>query len=126
MKEMATEGDHTTGTVDSTASLRTLLDSLFLHRRGVRAGSMFGHRAYFVGRRLFACITTRGVCLRLGRVRAERAVACGVATDFRPHGRPMRGWAEIESERVNRGLDVVKCFRHALAYARLLAREEGQ
>lgn len=126
MREMTTKSDHTTATADSTAGLRKLLDSLYLHRQGVRAGSMFGHRGYFLGRRLFACITSRGVCLRLGRARTERAVACGVATDFRPHGRPMQAWAEIVSESVNRGPDVMNLFRQALAYARLLAREDRQ
>jgi hypothetical protein len=107
-------------------SLCNFLDRLYLGRRGVRAGSMFGSRAYFVGRRLMACATTRGVCLRLGPRRATQAIAAGAAIPFRPHGRVMRGWVEIESARVPELHDSANLFVAALAFTRSLAQERDR
>lgn len=82
---------------------------------------MFGYRAYFVGRRLFACLTDRGICVRLGARAAQKAVSSGAAKPFRPHGRSMRAWAEIEPGSVGAPDLVLR----ALAYTRLLEKEKA-
>ena len=87
---------------------------------------MFGYRAYFVGRRMFACVTDEGVCLRLGSHLSEKTIASGAASPFRPHGRPMRGWVEIGVERGDTWLEARDVFLRALTFARALQKEAGQ
>ena len=107
-------------------SVCNFLDALYLGRRGVRVGSMFGARAYFAGRCLMACATTGGVCLRLGSRRATQAIASGAANPFRPRGRVMRDWVEIESTRVPELHDCLNLFLAALTFTRSLAREQDR
>ena len=48
------------------ASHKAVLDALLLKEAGVEAGEMTGLPAYFINKRMFACICNGGVGLRLG------------------------------------------------------------
>ena len=120
MQEM-TAKRYQTNPRDQNCVLCKLLDRVYLGRRGVRAGSMFGSRAYFVGRRLMACVTAEGVCLRVGPHRATKAIASGAAIPFSPHGRAMRGWVEVDSGRLPPLHKKQNLFLQALDFSRRLA-----
>jgi hypothetical protein len=69
---------------------------LLLSLPGVRAGWMFGHRAYYVGRKMFACDYAGRLGLKLPPARAAALVRAGRAEPFRPYGRPaMRCWVSL-------------------------------
>ena len=124
MKEMTPHQKTRFRSAHSTAAVSNLLDALYLPRTGVRVGSMFGSRAYFFGRRLFACIRKQGVCLRVGHKRAGRAIAAGVATPFRPHGRTMRGWVEFWPTAPT--AEARDLLLRALAYTRTIQKEDAR
>jgi len=72
------------------------LDRLLRSLSGVRRGVMFGHPAFFAGRRMFACVYGDGVAVRL-----RRDDACGTAAsvrEFRPNGRTMLDWVLLVYE----------------------------
>jgi TfoX/Sxy family transcriptional regulator of competence genes len=87
---------------------------------------MFGYRAYFVGRRMFACVTDQGVCIRVGVAAAEKALAEGVAEPFRPHGKAMRGWLEISTKCLDRFPKHSGILLRALAFTRALEKAEAR
>ncbi len=69
---------------------------LLAEDRDVREGRMFGYPAFFVGRRMFACIYGDGVGLKVPLTLVARLIECGEAIAFRPHGKPtMREWIQI-------------------------------
>ena len=89
--KMTTDARHRYRT-DHHAALRGLLADC----PDVREGQMFGYPAFFVGRRMFACVHGAGIGLK---VPAPLAVVLLRRTDtvpFQPHGRkPMREWIQI-------------------------------
>lgn len=72
------------------------LDALLLRAPGVRRGRMFGHPAYYVKGRMFACVYGDVVGLKLPEQAAAALVARGDAQPFQPHGkRRMREWIQL-------------------------------
>ncbi len=63
-----------------------VIRGLLAEIRDVREGRMFGYPAFFVGRRMFACIYGDGVGLKVPPTLAARSIARGAAVAFRPHG----------------------------------------
>lgn len=81
---------------DHVAALRQLLREVL----GVREGNMFGHPAFFVGRRMFACVYGEGVGLKLPAHRASELIEASIAAPFQPYGKPrMREWVQITRAR---------------------------
>lgn len=66
----------------------------------VREGRMFGYPAFFVGRRMFACVYGDGVGVKLPRdVSLSLLVKPGIIP-FQPHGKhKMREWIQINRKR---------------------------
>ncbi len=75
----------------------TLLAESRLRNPEVRAGSMFGSRAVFVGRKMAACVFDGRIGMRVPAAVARLSLSDGRAAPFRPHGRPvMPEWIEID------------------------------
>lgn len=81
-------------------SHKAILDSLLLTIRGVEAGEMTGLPAYFVGKKMFACICNGGVGLRLSASEAANLqFSMGNVVPFQPRGRPStREWIQINHD----------------------------
>ena len=57
---------------------------------------MFGCPAFFVGRRMFACVYEDEVGLKLPATQVQTLIAGGVAESFQPYGKPkMRQWCAL-------------------------------
>lgn len=66
----------------------------------VREGTMFGYPAFFVGRRMFACVYGEGVGIKLPAEEVARLLTLAGTIAFRPHGkRQMREWVQINRPR---------------------------
>ena len=77
---------------DHLSALRNLLAG----RDDVREGRMFGHPAFFVGRRMFACVYGDGVGIKVPASVAARLLERADTEPFRPYGKPsMREWVQI-------------------------------
>ena len=76
--------------------------SFLADRDDVCEGRMFGYPAFFVGRRMFACVYGEGVGIK---VPAELAACLLERTDtepFRPYGKAtMKEWVQINHARAN-------------------------
>jgi hypothetical protein len=78
-------------------SHKAVLDSLLVQIPGVEAGEMTGLPAYFVNKRMFACICNGGVGIRLPASAAtELQFSKDNVVPFQPKGRPStREWVQI-------------------------------
>ena len=88
--------------------MRTLLKSY----PEVREGQMFGYPAFFVGKRMFACIYGQGVGLKLPADEAVALLSFPEVVPFQPHGkRRMPEWVQINRQRsgdYRRDLQIIK------------------
>lgn len=96
------------------------LDALLLKISGVEAGDMTGLPAYFVGKKMFACICNGGVGIRLPTsAAAELQFSRENVVPFQPKGRPStREWIQINrsnSADYEKDLDI---FRSSIEFVR--------
>ena len=87
-----------TNTVDP--AHKAVLDSLLLQIPGVEGGEMTGFPAYFVNKRMFACIYGSGVGIRLpATAAANLQFSKAYVAPFQPNGRPSsREWVQLNHE----------------------------
>lgn len=76
---------------------KLVLDTMLLKIAGVEAGEMSGLLAYFVGKRMFACICNGGVGVRLpAAVAANLQFSKDNVVPFEPKGRKStREWIQL-------------------------------
>ena len=79
---------------------KEVLDSILLQIPKVVAGTMFGYPAYYVNKKLFACLYDEGVGIKVPAKVAESLVGKKGIIRFQPKGRrPMKEWIQINHER---------------------------
>lgn len=80
-----------------TQSHKAALDGILLKIHGVTAADMGGLPAYFINKRMFACISNGGVGLRLSATEAANLqFSRGDVVAFQPKGVPAtREWIQI-------------------------------
>jgi hypothetical protein len=81
-------------------SHKAVLDAFLLKIPGVEAGEMTGLLAYFVGKKMFACICNGGVGLRFSASEAANLqFSKNNVVPFQPKGRPStREWIQINHD----------------------------
>ena len=79
---------------------KAVLDALLLPIRGVEGGEMVGLAAYFVSKRMFACIQGAGVGIRLPAATArELQFSRKDVSPFQPKNMPAtREWVQLDHE----------------------------
>lgn len=83
----------------------------------VREGRMFGHPAFFVGKKMFACVYGDGVGLKLPAERAAALLAAPDVVPFQPYGKPrMREWVQINRAVSEDYLGDRDAFEQAIRY----------
>lgn len=87
-------------TDNTNPSHKAVLDSLLLQIRGVEAGEMSGLAAYFVNKRMFACLCNGGVGIRLpASTAANLQFSNQNVFPFQPKGMPStREWVQLNHE----------------------------
>jgi len=99
---------------------KRVLDTMLLKLSGVEAGEMTGLLAYFVGKRMFACVCNGGVGVRLPAAEAANLqFSRDDVVSFEPRGRKStREWIQINHENsadYERDLEV---FQSSIAFVR--------
>lgn len=81
-------------------SHKRTLDSLLLPIQGVEGSDMSGLSAYFVNKKMFACIHGAGVAIRLPISAAtDLQFSKANVVPFQPHGKPSsREWVQINHD----------------------------
>jgi hypothetical protein len=97
----------------SDSDVKAALDPLLLKIPGVQAADMAGMHAYFVAKKMFACICNGGVGIRLSTgAAAQLQFSRSDVVPFEPKGRPSsREWIQINRANpadYDKDLDVFK------------------
>jgi len=78
---------------------KRVLDSFLLNIPGVVPGKMFGYPAYYINKKLFACVYGTGVGIKVPASVAEKLVGAPGIVPFQPMGRPqMKEWIQINRD----------------------------
>ena len=99
---------------------KQVLDSMLLKLSGVEAAEMTGLLAYFVGKKMFACIANGGVGVRLAAAHAANLqFSMGSVVPFTPKGRPSnREWIQINHENSADYEKDLEIFQASIAFVR--------
>lgn len=111
----------------SKSQREAVLDSLLLKTSGVVAGKMFGHPAYYINRKLFACIYGSGVGIKVPEKLAKQLLSRQHVAPFQPEGKPkMKEWIQINRPRASDYKKDVGIFRASFDFVKQLYKTDGK
>ncbi|VVB63346.1 YjbR [uncultured archaeon] len=97
--------------------IKGILDSFLLEFPEVTTGKMFGYPAYYVRKKLFACIYENGVGIKVPEDLAEELIKTEGIIHFQPMGRAkMRQWIQINRRDPNDYLKDMEIFKASVDY----------
>jgi hypothetical protein len=94
-----------------------ILDSFLLETPGVVSGKMFGYPAYYINKKLFACIYENGVGIKIPEDKANELIGNEGIIHFQPLGRAkMREWIQINRKRSEDYLKDQEIFDYSIKF----------
>jgi hypothetical protein len=101
-------------------SHKRVLDAMLLQLSGVEAGEMTGLLAYFVGKKMFACVCNGGVGVRLSAAEAANLqFSRDNVVPFEPKGRKStREWIQINHENSADYEQDLEIFQSSIAFVK--------
>lgn len=99
---------------------KQVLDRMLLQLGGVEAGEMTGLLAYFVGKKMFACVCNGGVGVRLSAAEAaDLQFSKDNVVPFEPKGRKStREWIQINHDNSADYEKDLEIFQSSIAFVR--------
>ena len=99
---------------------KKVVDSLLLKIPGVVSGKMFGYPAYYINKKLFACIYENGVGVKIPEKMANDLIGKEGITHFQPMGRAkMKEWIQINREKSEDYLKDKEIFERSIKFVSL-------
>lgn len=103
-----------------------VLDSFLLEIPGVAPGKMFGYPAYYIKKKLFACLYEKGVGVKVPENMANKLMGKKGIIHFQPRGRAkMREWIQINREKSEDYLKDKKIFEVSIEFVSALASKKN-
>ena len=101
-------------------SHKAVLDSLLLAIPGVEAAEVTGLPAYFINKRMFACICNDGVGIRLAASEAANLTfSMGNVVPFQPKGtQSTREWIQINHDNYPDYEKDIEIFKRSIEFVR--------
>ena len=97
--------------------IKITLDSILLGIQGVTPGKMFGYPAYYIGKKLFACVYEDGVGIKVPEDLAKKLIGTEGIVSFRPMGRTkMREWIQINRQNSDDYQKDMEIFNASIEY----------
>jgi hypothetical protein len=104
---------------------KRILDSFLLERPGVVSGKMFGYPAYYIKKKLFACVYEDGVGIKIPEKKAIELIGKKGIIHFQPLGRAkMREWIQINREKSEDYLKDQEIFDISIKFVSTLASKK--
>ena len=105
------------------AGHKPVLDALFAGWPGVTAGKIFGYPAYYVNKKLFACLYGEGIGIKVPSELAEALLREKNIVPFQPLGKArMKEWVPDQPQAIGRLLQDTDCSGHRFRSSALRAR----
>jgi hypothetical protein len=104
---------------------KRILDEYLLKIPGVVSGKMFGYPAYYINRKLFACVYEKGIGVKIPEDKANELIGNEGIIHFQPLGRAkMREWIQINREKSEDYLNDQEIFDISIRFVSTLANKK--
>jgi len=104
---------------------KKVVDSLLLKILGVVSGKMFGYPAYYINKKLFACIYENGVGVKVPENVANDLIGKEGIIHFQPMGKAkMKEWIQINREKSEDYLKDKVIFEKSIKFVSLLGSKK--
>jgi len=101
--------------------VKKAVDSILLKNPSVVSGKMFGYPAYYINKKLFACIYEKGVGVKIPADVANQLIDKKGIVHFQPMGRArMKEWIQINRENPADYLKDVEIFETSMIFVESL------
>ncbi len=101
---------------------KKFLDSFLLEKPDVVPGKMFGYPAYYINKKLFACLYENGVGIKVPESKANEIIGKEGIIPFQPLGRPkMKEWIQINREKSEEYRKDKEIFDISIEFVRALS-----
>ena len=103
--------------------IKEILDSFLLEYPEVTSGKMFGYPAYYVRKKLFACVYEDGIGIKVPEDLAKELIGTQGIINFQPMGRAkMREWIQINRLHPNDFVNDKEIFKASIDYVSQITR----
>jgi len=104
---------------------KKILDSFLLKIPGVIPGKMFGYPAYYINKKLFACLYENGVGVKIPENKVNELIGKKGIIYFQPLGRAkMREWIQINRENSEDYLNDQKILETSIKFVSTLQNKK--
>ena len=104
--------------------VKSVVDEILLQFPGVVEGQMFGYPAYYLNKKMVACVYEDGVGLKVPETTATELLEKAHITYFQPLGRrKMREWIQIDHTDPQDFLQDQSIFEASVNYLRSLTEK---
>ena len=104
---------------------KRILDSFLLKIPGVVPGKMFGYPAYYINKKLFACLYENGVGIKIPENKVNELIGKKEIIYFQPLGRAkMREWIQINRENSEDYLKDQEIFKISIKFVSTLRNKK--
>jgi hypothetical protein len=104
--------------------VKKAVDSILLKNPSIVSGKMYGYPAYYINRKLVACIYEQGVGLKVPESVANELIGKKGIVHFQPMGRAkMREWIQIIRENPEDLLKETEIFKTSIDFVAPLAKK---
>ena len=102
------------------------LDSILLAIPEITSGKMFGYPAYYVRKRLFACVYEDGIGIKVPEDLANELIGTQGIINFQPLGRAkMKEWIQINRENPSDYSKDKEILKASIEYVSKIAKQES-
>jgi hypothetical protein len=106
---------------------KRILDEYLLKIPGVVSGKMFGYPAYYINRKLFACVYEKGIGVKIPEDKVNELIGNEGIIHFQPMGRAkMREWIQINREKSEDYLNDQEIFDISIRFVSTLANKKNR
>jgi len=105
---------------------KKILDSFLLKIPGVVSGKMFGYPAYYIKKKLFACVYENGVGIKIPEDKANELIGKNGIINLQPLGRSkMKEWIQINREKSEDYLKDQELFDSSIKFVSKLGNKKN-
>lgn len=103
--------------------IKIFIDSILLKIPGVVAGKMFGFPAYFINKKLFACIYENGIGVKIPANMASELIGKDGIIHFQPLGKSkMKEWIQISRDNPDEYIRDMEIFLESVKFVSHLTK----
>lgn len=103
--------------IDYNLEIKRTIDSILLKNPVVASGKMFGYPAYYINKKLFACIYKDSVAVKVPETVAIELIGKKGIIHFQPLGRhKMKEWIQMNRENPEDYLKDAEIFERSVSF----------